>query len=211
MSDDFDKGSNWQSRDANTDNNAYLQGQAYRAALEQQRAETEAFIRGGSSNSSPAYSPVNSPATSGQAWESPGSSTSYPQGRGTHVPKQEDDDDDLLGFFAGLPLTAGLIAAGVAFVVGQSPVQWGAIAAGGLFAVLLGLGVAGVVLGYVLSLWGWVLGLGAVGAAVGFGLATMTQQPSAVVQQNAIGLGVLGLGAGLALGTGYRLVGALRR
>jgi hypothetical protein len=90
-------------------------------------------------------------------------------------------------------------------------VQWGAITAGGLFAVLFGLGVVGIGLSYVLSLWGWILGLGAVGAALGFGLATMAHQPSALVQQNAIGLGVLGLGVGLALGTAYRLVGALRR
>jgi hypothetical protein len=48
-SDNFDKGSNWQPRDANTDNNEYLRGQAYRAAQEQNRAEAEAFIRGGSS------------------------------------------------------------------------------------------------------------------------------------------------------------------
>lgn len=124
--------------------------------------------------------------------------------------------DDLLGFYVGIPLVGGLIAAVVALFLGQPPLYWGAVVGGGLFAFFVGLVVVtGGVMALawtareVLSFWPWILVVAALGAALGFGVATMANSPSAMVQQRSIDLSLMGGAAGLALGVANRAVRAL--
>lgn len=134
------------------------------------------------------------------------------------VAGEASQEDDLLGFYVGMPLTAGVIAAIVALIVGHPPLFWGAVVGGGLFGVLVVLViVAGGVLTLlwatrqVLSLWAWILVVAVLGAILGSAVATTEGVSSVLVQQKAIGFALLGGAAGLVLGMVNRVVRAINR
>ena len=112
-------------------------------------------------------------------------------------------------------LVVGALAGGLAIVTNNPPMQWALVGGGIAAAVYLGilaLVTLGLAIGYLFVLllmpfvlWRWLLVFGGAAAIAGYVLAGNAGKTSALVEQQAIEFGIVGMGVGFFLGLLYRL------